>query len=63
MLAFEGGDVVVQQPAQALDAFLELVHAGLHVGELDAVGVVLDDRPAGADAHVGAAARQLIDGA
>ena len=62
VLAREVGDVVVQQAAEALDALLELVEANLRDWELDAVGVVLDLRPPCADPHLGAAARQQIDG-
>jgi hypothetical protein len=61
VVAGEVGDVVVQQAAQALDAFLELIEALLGAGELDAVCVVLDLGPAGADAHLGATAGQQVD--
>ena len=56
------GDVVVQQPAEALHALLELVKANLRAGIIDAVRVVLDLRPPCADPHLGASARQQIDG-
>ena len=52
----------MEEAAQHGDALLELVHAGADRREVDAVGVVLDLGPAGADAHRGAAAGDQVDG-
>ena len=52
----------MQHAAQHLDAFFELVHADFHFGELDAVCVVFDLRPTGANTHLGATVAEVIDG-
>ena len=60
--ALERRLLVAQQAAQDGDALLQLVHAGADGREVDAVGLVLDLGPAGADAHGRPAARDQVDG-
>ena len=55
-------DVVVEQAAEDGDALLQLVHAGADGREVDAVGLVLDLGPAGADPHRRPPAGDEVDG-
>ena len=59
--ALERRLLVVEQAAQDGDALLELVHARADRREVDAVGVVLDLGPPGADAHRRPAAGDQVD--
>ena len=60
--AVERHPVLAEQAVDDLDALLEAVDALLRRGQVEAVGVVLVDLPAGADAEHGAAAGDVVDG-
>ena len=60
--ALERRDLVVQQAAQDLHALFHLIESNSGGRERNAERGVLDLRPTGAETHLGAATREVVDG-